>query len=137
DEQRELLVALDLLARQIGGHLEVLPKRNGHACRTSLGSVKWTSSVVSSRSTTSTGPRPRSPATTSSTREVGAEAPAVTATVAAPASQRRSMSPASSTRYAGVPSRSDFSTSRWEFEELLEPITSATSDSRATSCRAS
>jgi hypothetical protein len=41
-----------------------------------------------------------------------------------PANQRRSISPTSSIRYAGTPSRCATSTRRSELDELREPITS-------------
>ncbi len=67
---------------------------------------------------------------------MGAEAPAVRAMVLTPGSHSNWMPDASSISCAGLPIRPAFSTSRWEFEELVEPITNVRSASAATCPRA-
>ena len=88
-------------------------------------------SVATTRSVTSTGPSPRRAETISSTTAGGAEAPAVSPIVPAPASQPSSMSYGPSIRYAGVPSRSATSTRRREFDEFADPATRTRSHSLA------
>ena len=81
--------------------------------------------------TASTSPRARNHCTTRCTRRSGAEAPDVMPMrVAPPSSQVGSMAVSSSIRYAGAPCSRATSTSRHEFEELREPITSTRSTSR-------
>jgi len=87
---------------------------------------------VVTRSVTVTVPSPDSAVMISLTTAGGAEAPAVRPTTETPDSQDSSMSLAPSIRYAGVPARSDRSTSRTEFEEFFEPATSTRSASAAT-----
>ena len=67
----------------------------------------------------------------------GAEAPAVTPTVLAPASQEGSTSPMPSMRRAGQPARSATSTRRNEFDEFGEPTTRIASQLAASSRTAS
>ena len=68
----------------------------------------------------------------SSTTAGGAEAPAVRPIVDTPVSQLSWISSALSIRCAGVPFRSQASTSRTELEEFAEPATSTRSASAAT-----
>jgi hypothetical protein len=63
----------------------------------------------------------------------GAEAPEVTPTVVTPASQTGSISVSSSIRYDAIPPARATSTSRFELEELREPITSSSSISSSIS----
>src|SRR5205823_818551 len=141
DDQREPFASVQFLLEQVETHAGLLAERNGHQrsppVRSSAGRVNCRDSDTTWRSRTSMGPSDPIASTTRSTRISGAEAPAVTPTVVAPSSHAGSISPSSSIRCAGHPSRSDTSTSRREFEELPEPITRSTSHSRASSRTAS
>ena len=88
--------------------------------------------MVVTRSETDRGPSPDSAEMISSTTAGGAEAPAVKPIVDTPESQPSWMSSALSIRCAGVPARSQVSTSRTELEEFAEPATSTRPDSAAT-----
>jgi len=88
--------------------------------------------VVVTRSETDRGPSPDRAAMISSTTAGGADAPAVRPITDAPASQPSSMSSGPSIRCAGVPARSQVSTSRTELDEFADPATSTRSDSAAT-----
>ena len=99
---------------------------------TSLGRPNRIDSVVVTRSETDRGPSPESAEMISSTTAGGAEAPAVRPIVDTPVSQLSWISSAPSIRCAGVPLRSQASTSRTELEEFAEPATSTRSESAAT-----
>src|ERR1700750_1050511 len=132
DEQRELLIASQLLAHQVGPDAQRLTQWHRHYPRTSLGRPNLIDSVVVTRSETDRGPSPESAEMISSTTAGGAEAPAVRPIVDTPVSQPSWMSAALSIRCAGVPARSQVSTSRTELEEFAEPATSTRSESAAT-----
>ena len=67
------------------------------------------------------------------TRRSGADAPDVIPTVRTPSSQRSSISVSSSIRCPDTPAARATSTSRFEFDEFFEPITSSRSISASIS----
>src|SRR5665213_2475671 len=94
------------------------------ASRTCLGSMKRTSSRTASTSEMSSTPRARKKPTSSRTRFSGALAPEEIPTTRLSRSHSSRTSLALSIRWASVPQSRATSTSRTEFDELREPITS-------------
>ncbi len=90
-----------------------------------------TSSVSSANGLTSVTPRWANHASTRCTSFSGADAPDVIPTVSTPSNQRSSISLSSSMRKDGTPRARETSTSRFELEELREPITRRTSTSES------
>src|SRR5581483_296231 len=129
---RELRAPLHFLREQVAADHHALAERDAHVL-TSFGRRNRRDSVVVVCSSTSAPPSAATASIKPLTTDSGADAPADTPTVAARASQERSTSVSSSTRYAGVCSRSATSTRRSEFDEVREPTTITTSERRATS----
>jgi hypothetical protein len=92
---------------------------------TSSSTIRYGSIVVT--------PRARNQSHTRVTSFSGAEAPDVMPTVRIPSSQASSISVSSSTRCACAPAARAVSTSRFEFDEFFEPITSRRSISESMS----
>ncbi len=107
-------------------------RRHGLADR--LGSMKRTSSWTTWNSLTSSTPRARKKSTSAVTSSSGALAPDEIPTTRLPSSHSSRTWPALSIRYASsAPCSRATSTSRCEFEEFCEPITSTRSQ-RAAIC---
>ena len=92
--------------------------------RICLGSMKRTSSLTASTSEMSATPRSRKKPTSSRTRFSGALAPEEMPTTRLSVSHSSRTSLALSIRCASAPKSRATSTSRTEFDELREPITS-------------
>src|SRR5581483_12281276 len=88
DEERKLLVAAQALLEQVLADRHLLPERNAHrSTASSRGSLNCSVSTVVMRSSTSAPPSAAIASIRRLTRDSGADAPAVTATVDAPRSQ--------------------------------------------------
>src|SRR5947209_213910 len=101
------------------------------APRIAFGSMKRTSSRTTSSSCTSAVPRARKKSISRWTSSSGALAPEVIPTTRLSSSHPSSTWPAWSIRYESAPYSRATSTSRFELEELREPITSTRSHSAA------
>ncbi len=92
-----------------------------------FGSMKRTSSRSTSKVCTSSVPRARKKATSSDTSSSGALAPDEMPATRTPSSHSSRTSPALSIRCAAAPWSRATSTSRLEFDEFFDPITSTRS----------
>ena len=101
-----------------------------------LGSMNRTASSTVLSSPTSSAPRSRKNSTSSATSSSGALAPDVMPTVSTPSSHASSTWEALSIRCEAAPCSRATSTSRFEFDEFVDPITSTRSASRASSLTA-
>src|SRR5215212_6918422 len=93
----------------------------------SFGSMKRTSSSVTSSTSTSSAPRSRKNSTRRWTSSSGALAPEVIPTVSTPSSHSSRTSCSLSIRWDAAPCWRATSTSRFELEEFRDPITSTRS----------
>ncbi len=112
------------------------PSRSASSRRILVGSMKRTSSSTVFSSETLSAPRSRKNSTRSSTRSSGALAPEVMPTVSTPSSHSSWTWWWKSIRWESTPCSRATSTSRTEFDELVEPITRIRSHSPASSLTA-